>query len=170
MAPEFEDRPAPEIDAERLREELAREMRALARRSRSVYETRLRLEERELPSDLAEMVIAALQRYGFLDDQRFAGEYVRSKLRTGFGPDRIRAELHERGVAESLIDATLAAEEEETPQVDLLRDVLEKRLRVKGEPRSRKDLKNLMDFLIRRGFAPERVRSALDRHFRALFR
>lgn len=161
---------SPEIDADRLREELAREMRALARRSRSVFETRARLEERELDADIIEALIASLTRFGFLDDRRFAGEYVRSKLRLGFGPERIRAELHERGVAESLIDETLTAEELETPERDLLREVLAKRLRIKGEPRSQKELKNLIDFLIRRGFTHTKVRAELDPFFQRVFR
>ena len=48
-----------------------------------------------------------MQDEGLLDDQRFTEVFVRSRQSRGQGPLRIRAELRQRGVDESVIDAHL---------------------------------------------------------------
>ena len=57
-----------------------------------------------------ELVIPVLDRMesaGQLSDERFTEQYVQLRLRKGYGPLRIRHELQDRGVAESLIDGWL---------------------------------------------------------------
>lgn len=59
-------------------------------------------------------VVGELAEEGALDDERFARRYAEDKrdLR-GWGPDRITAALRDRGVAEELIAAAVAAEDAE---------------------------------------------------------
>ena len=147
------------------KDELNRQMRSLARRSRSVEETRIRLQEREIDEKTIEALITRLTKLGFLDDGRYAGEYVRTKFRLGFGPHRIKKELQERGVADTLIDTAMDEELEDLPEQKLLQEVLQKRLRTKGKPANLKALKSLVDFLLRRGFTQELVRSELDEYY-----
>ena len=105
----------------------------------------------------------------FLDDERYAGEYVRTKLRSGFGPHRIRRELNERGVASRFVEAAFEETTDDFPENDTMREVLASRLRVRGEPQSPQELKNLVDFLIRRGFSRDLVRAELDRYYDRIF-
>lgn len=149
--------------------ELQRQMRSLSRRSRSVEEVRQRLAERELPSDIIEEILTELIEHGFLDDRRYAGEYVRTKLRAGFGPHRIRRELNERNVNSSYVEEVLEEEKEDFPEVKIMREALAARLRTRGEPKSPRELKNLVDFLIRRGFSRDLVRAELDRYYGRIF-
>ena len=157
----------PEFDLSKI---LNREMKSLSRRSRSVFETRERLLGRELPEDIIDEVIAQLLRYGFLNDQRYAREYFRSKLRSGYGVLRIRRELKGRGVDSCHIREAIEDEDNDISELDVFRDVLEKRIRSKGEPSNQKELKNLSDFLMRRGFPSEVVRKHLEPYFHRVFK
>lgn len=157
----------PEIDFSKI---LNSQMRALSRRSRSVSETRERLRLKEIPEEMIEDVIARLIRYGFLDDQRYAKEFVRSKMRGGYGLLRIRRELKARGVDGSSILAALEDEDNDLSEEVVFQDVLEKRIRSKGEPEDLNKLKSLSDFLLRRGFPQEMVRKNLGPYFNKVFR
>ena len=50
-----------------------------------------------------------LAREGLQSDRRYAETYLDSRARKGYGPVRIRQELRERGIEDSLIEASLAA-------------------------------------------------------------
>lgn len=149
--------------------ELNRQMRSLARRSRSIAEVRARLIKRDVLENTAEALIADLIKSGFLDDRRYAAEYSRSKLRLGFGRLRIRRELLERGVPGSFVDDALRNEETDFPEEELLRSTLAKRLRNVGEPTTPGQLKNLVNFLQRRGFRSDSIRNELDALFDKIF-
>jgi hypothetical protein len=45
---------------------------------------------------------------------------------------------------------------------------VEKRLRASGEPQTPRELKNLKDFLIRRGFSADLTRIELEDHFKRI--
>ena len=81
----------------------------LARREHSRAELRRKLMTRGCAETVAEAVLNSLEDAGYLSDERYAEVYVRTRAEKGYGPLRIRAELRERGVAESVIDDCLAA-------------------------------------------------------------
>lgn len=49
--------------------------------------------------------------HGWLDDAHFAERYLAGRSRKGYGPQRIRQELGQKGVEKSLIDEALSAAE-----------------------------------------------------------
>jgi regulatory protein len=56
-------------------------------------------------------VLTRLVEDGSIDDERFARRYAEDKRElAGWGPDRIREALADRGMPEDLIDAALGAE------------------------------------------------------------
>lgn len=61
----------------------------------------------------AENAVEALNGYGYLNDGRAAENYIRSKLRSGYGPYYISGKLYERGYAVSAGDIMKKAEAEE---------------------------------------------------------
>ena len=88
----------------------------LARRehSRSELENKLILKFKQANTEadpdfrvLLQKMLDQLSNLGLQDDARFAEAYVRSRLRRGFGPDRISFELRHKGVSESLADLVL---------------------------------------------------------------
>jgi regulatory protein len=65
---------------------------------------------------VAEQVIARLQDRGVLDDAAYVHAYLTSRLTSrGYGPQRLRQELQQRGVGRALVEAAvqqdLAAED-----------------------------------------------------------
>ena len=79
----------------------------LARREHSRREMLVKLECRGYESPVTEDVIDALIDEGLLSEQRFASGYISARADRGRGPRRLRAELQQRGVESSLIDAAL---------------------------------------------------------------
>lgn len=80
----------------------------LARREHSRLELRRKLLARSHARDMADEVLDRLQRERLLDEARFAGQFVRSRTGRGQGPAKIRAQLFQRGIGESLIHTALA--------------------------------------------------------------
>ncbi len=54
-----------------------------------------------------DQVLEALLMDGSLSDERFAAEFVRSRVQKGYGPIRIRMDLLERGVPDRLAEEEL---------------------------------------------------------------
>jgi regulatory protein len=86
-------------------------LRALGRRERSRVELARWLADRGIAEEDVEQTLAQLEELGELDDARFAGRYAEDKRElAGWGAERIRGALLERGVAPEHIDAALAAD------------------------------------------------------------
>ncbi|WNN43479.1 regulatory protein RecX [Winslowiella toletana] len=101
---------------------LDRAMRILAMRDHSEAEFRQKLtlsvqraarfrqeEVPEISEEDIEKVVAWCYQHGWLDDARFAERFVISRGRKGYGPQRIRMELGQKGVSRELTEATLAS-------------------------------------------------------------
>lgn len=83
-------------------------MDLLARREHSYAELQRKLRQRGAPSDLAEIELDRLVEDGLLSDERFCEAYIYARSQRGYGPARLREELRQRGVSESLVERSLA--------------------------------------------------------------
>ena len=54
-------------------------------------------------------VIAWCYEHRWLDDERFATQFISSRSRKGYGPQRIRQELQQKGISRTQCEAALAA-------------------------------------------------------------
>lgn len=79
----------------------------LARREHSYAEMLRKLRQRGAATDMAEIELDRLQQEGLLSDERFCEAYIHARSQRGYGPQRLREELRQRGVAESLVDRQL---------------------------------------------------------------
>lgn len=75
----------------------------LTRREHSRRELTQKLLKKKFSIDEINAVISDLQRRGLQSDQRFAESYANMRIRRGYGPVYLRAELLERGVAAEII-------------------------------------------------------------------
>ncbi len=89
---------------------LSRALHLLAARDRSRREVERRLKEIGFDEEVIAETTAWLEGLGYLDDARFAQHYAAEKLRMGWGPRRISAELARKGVERGLVDDALDAE------------------------------------------------------------
>jgi regulatory protein len=135
-----------------------RAVKLLAAKPRSVEELRDRLAERCSSKPVIETVIARLREYGYLDDERYALGYAAAKVRQQpIGRRRLELSLAQKKVDRTVADEALDQVFAETPEADLLDRAIEKRVRVRGRPKTRAEAKSLFDHLLRQGFPFELV-------------
>ena len=96
---------------ERRREITAVCLRLLARREHSRQELLDKLALRGYSRAEVSPVIEQMAADNWQDDLRFAESYVRQRLAKGYGPNRIRYELQQRGVAAAELDEQAEAEQ-----------------------------------------------------------
>ena len=108
---------------------LAALMRLCARAEKSQEDARRLMRGWGLAERDAEGVLAKLVRDRFIDDARYAGAFVREKLRlSGWGEYKIRTGLQRKRIDRALIDAALA-EADRSGMDERLRRQLERKAR-----------------------------------------
>lgn len=108
---------------------LAALMRLCARAEKSQEDARRLMRGWGLAERDAEGVLAKLVRDRFIDDARYAGAFVREKLRlSGWGEYKIRTALQRKRIDRALIDAALAEADRPT-MGERLRRQLERKAR-----------------------------------------
>jgi regulatory protein len=127
----------------------------LARREHSEQELARKLTTRGYAADVVEATLAALVADRLLSNTRFAEAFVHSRIQRGSGPQKIRAELRERGISDELIDDSLDAHADSWRE--LAREVREKRFGNR-QPEDYRERSRQMRFLQQRGFSAEQVR------------
>jgi regulatory protein len=131
----------------------------LARREHSRRELARKLVARGFRDGVVAPVLDELERTGALANARFTDSFVRSRIAKGQGPQRIRAELAQRGILESAADEGLAAAE-----VDWLAAIRAVRAKRFGAelPRDYAERARQARFLQYRGFDRAQIRAALE--------
>ncbi len=136
-------------------------MNLLARREHLRQELALKLGKRfgsEAANDIA-AVLDDLEAEGLQSDPRFTEAYIRQRISKGYGPDRIRQELRQKGVDSELLE--LALEDVDTDWVERAAEVRLKKFG-KTPPPDFKEKARQMRFLNYRGFGGEYAALALD--------
>lgn len=138
-------------------------LRFLSHRPMTTDEVRRKLLDREFSERTAERVIEDLSRVGLLNDQAFAYSFVRSRLiQRPCSKKLLILELKHKGIGEDAaseaVEAAYGPESEEEVAGTLFRA---KMASMKAED-PRKARKKAVDFLFRRGFDWELIRSAMD--------
>lgn len=121
----------------------------LARREHSCRELRTRLARSSYPADEIETALASLIEANYQSDERFAEMLVRSRIRQGYGPARLRAELRTHELPDGWSDKLIA--QAEADWAAQARGQLQRRY---GDtaPRDYRERAKRMQFLVRRGF------------------
>jgi regulatory protein len=136
----------------------ARALKLLARREHSALELKRKLLQRGYPDGLIEAVLLTLTQENLLNETRYAGEWVRSRISRGQGPIKIRAELRQQGLAEAEIQQALA--EAAVEWGPLAARVRAKRFGA-AMPVDLAERARQARFLEARGFCAEHIREAL---------
>lgn len=133
-------------------------IRLLSQREHSRAELERKLARRFAATELLGRVLDELEQRGLLSDRRFTEQYVAMRMRKGFGPLRIRMELQERGIDQTLIE----------PELDIGRDAWVQHLRETAaqrfggmKPTGRSEQAKQARFLQYRGFPESLIRDFL---------
>ncbi|HRV59411.1 MAG: regulatory protein RecX [Solirubrobacterales bacterium] len=142
---------------------LAKALAAISRKDRTEAEMREWLVDREVESDEIERVIGYLTENLALDDRRFAFAYASDKRElSGWGKDRIREVLLQRGVDRYLVEQAL---DQPGPGVGQAESEVERAVRVLNERGA--DLSDdrgrqrALGLLARRGYEAEEAYAAI---------
>lgn len=133
-------------------------LKLLARREHGARELQRKLCAKGYAAEGVNEVTADLAREGLLSDTRFIETYVQGRVRRGWGPLRIKAELSERGVDGELVDEYIGVNDGQWRDV-----VRASRSRRFGDrpPEGFQDRARQMRFLQSRGFTADQIKHAL---------
>ncbi len=131
--------------------------RMAAGRMLSRQEVQRRLTKKGAPEDEAAETADWLESLGAVNDQAYAGVIARHYGALGYGPARVRQELHRRGIPKELWEDALA---QLPPARDAIRALTRSRLR--GKSLDRDTSRKLAAYLQRRGFSWSDIRPALN--------
>jgi len=140
-----------------------RAVNLLTYKQRSIKELRERLLEKDWTNgEIVEEVIKKLESYGYLNDAQFAKSFAASKIRQKpVGKRVLQQKLAERKLDKETVSEAIEKAFEETPETEIIDRAIEKRLRLKGKPTEREDVKKFYDFLLRQGFSYDLVRDKM---------
>lgn len=135
-----------------------RAMDLLARREHGRLELERKLVQRGCPQKIADKALGGLENDDLLSDERFTESLVQTRYDQGHGPVRIRHDLRQKGVADSIISRWI--DERSEQWLALIARV--RQLKFGDElPSDHKERACQARFLQSRGFTSEQIHMAL---------
>lgn len=136
-------------------------LRYTALRPRSRWEIEMYLKRKSTPLPLQEKILNKLSEFGYVDDAKFSRSWVESRrLLKPTSRRRLRLELKQKHVADTIIEEVLSTDETDEGEV-LLELVARKRKQAKYQ-----DDTKLMQYLARQGFSYGDIKEALENDWR----
>lgn len=126
-----------------------RAMHLLEKMDRTEQQLYDKLKQNGYPDSCIEEAIAYVKRYGYVDDLRYARQYIRYH-QSKKSRQRLMMDLMQKGVAKQLILQALE-EEFDTDERKKIKELLERR-HYKETGSDRKEQQRTFQFLMRRGF------------------
>ncbi|MEY8392514.1 regulatory protein RecX [Lachnospiraceae bacterium] len=158
--------------SEELYREICREVLIKRARKRTLYllermdrtesQLRLKLSQGYYPQDIIEDAIAYVKSYHYLDDLRYAQNYVRNQ-KDRKSQRKIQAELLGKGIAGNLVLQALQEEYQQENERDLILKWVEKK-NYSSETADLKEKQRMYQFLMRKGFHSSDILHVLE-HF-----
>jgi regulatory protein len=141
-----------------------RAIRLLAAKPRSVGELRERLLEKSWTnSQVVGEVLQKLEEYKYLDDKQYAKDLAVSKLRQKpQGKRKLQQTISQKKLDKETVDEAVTYAFEKMPETELIETAIEKRVRLKGIPETREEMKKFYDHLMRQGFSYGLIREKLS--------
>ena len=139
-----------------------RAMRLLEQMDRTEQNLRQKLSQGGYPPDVVDEAIGYVKSYGYVDDQRYARNYLAYRLQTK-SRQKLFQELYQRGISAQI--AREAWEEVVSYEEPDERALIRRQVRKKYSPESKLDvgqMRRLYGQLARKGFRYEDIRSVLE--------
>jgi len=149
------------ITKETTRKALDKALRLLSYRDRTKAEISKRLLGDDFPEDIVDAVIGQLLGMGYLDDQKFSRDWVKTRtISKPMGKTRLAWELRAKGVEASAVEEALESLDE-SAEYELALSLARRKAEKSdtGDPSFRT---RTASFLRRRGFRWEAIARALD--------
>ncbi len=130
----------------------------VGKRAMSRRDLERKLQNRGASETEARYAAEWMEAIGAINDADYAAVLARHCADLGYGPQRVREKLYEKGVPRELWDDALDALPDSAGQIDAF---LERKLR--GRVPDQREKKRLCDALLRRGFSWPEVKAGLNR-------
>lgn len=130
----------------------------VGKRAMSRRDLERKLQDRGASETEARYAAEWMEAIGAINDADYAAVLARHCADLGYGPQRVREKLYEKGVPRELWDNALDALPDSAGQIDAF---LERKLR--GRVPDQREKKRLCDALLRRGFSWGDIRAAWSR-------
>lgn len=131
----------------------------LSFKSRTEKEVVLKLREKEFSDDIIDKVIELLKKYNYIDDYSYAGSFLRDKFNLkGFGSNRIKFELKQKGISNEIIEQVFF--ENEFDEAQKAAELIERKYGIWDF--DIKEKQKIEGFLARRGFSFSTIREAFN--------
>ncbi|SFS60162.1 RecX family transcriptional regulator [Marininema halotolerans] len=136
-------------------------LRYVGYKPRTLYETKRHLISKGFAEEHITHVIADMETKGYLDDRRYAGNWVEERRRTkGYGVAVLRQELLQKGVSSTVVEEAISHVKEED-EATIAMATAEKRYRRLSLHPWKVVERRLGQYLLRRGFHSSLVRRLL---------
>lgn len=123
-----------------------------AYQERCVKDVRDKLKTFDIPEEEKQKILAYLLNNRFVDDERFAKAFVRGKInQSGWGINKIRFHLVQKGIAKDIIDEALGQTDEEVYRQRLI-DILKAKSKTMKAATDFEKKRKLAAFAIQKGF------------------
>ncbi len=163
-----EEKELPEEQYEKIRTEVIlkraklRAMHLLTDMARTESGLREKLKQGMYPDDLIDAAIDYVKSFGYLDDYRYAEQFIESKKRNK-SKKEIRAQLLQKGVSAEKIDLAMENCWREEDTAATIRALIRKK-RVDISQASDQEIQRLYGFLGRKGFRFEDIRQVIQNY------
>lgn len=138
--------------------------RMLSYRDRSTKEIETKLQQKGYSEEVVAQVLAFLREANYLDDDRFASQWVRSRTeRRQLGPLRLKRELQEKGIAPESAAEAIEQFSREADPVAPAEAALRRRFKNPASLREIKNQRRAYAFLQRKGFSNEIIFKAFKK-------
>lgn len=132
-------------------------IRCLSMRSYFTHELLKKLTDLKISPNTIQALLEEFRRLGYLNDQDYLNQLIKSYQTRKFGPRVIYSKLLMKGVPKAWIDEALGEMEENS---EVLSDLIEKKKRLLNLE-DYKDRNKLIQFLLRKGFSYEKIKELL---------
>ncbi len=151
-------------DETALKKARSRLLRLLSYRGRSRREAEDYLQRRGFDSAVISNVISEMEQWSYIDDRRFAVEFIESCLRRGWGPLRACFALLAKGISRETVDESIAHYYSPEKEAAMARKVLSKRVSSGADRTDKGWIRRQVAFLQRRGFHDQVICKILQEH------
>ena len=137
-------------------------LRYLSYSARTKNEMVRKLKTYDLDEEIINEVLSFLEAHKFIDDFSYAQKFAQSKTRSGYGKQRLKSDLFQKGIPRDIIDEVLQNISDTEDSVEKIKEILEKKIKSDDIKEFNKaEKQKIYNFLGRRGFSFDEAKKGI---------
>ncbi len=151
-------------EAEALKKARDMVLRLLSYRARSRKELKDYLEKKGFSANLSHRILSEMEKYNYVNDEKFAEDYITSQKTKGYGFKKIRHELFLKGIKEEVIEQKVSELLDPEEDFERAKALIRRRFKKSGfaatseiDDNKQRWFRREASFLQRRGFQDDLI-------------